>query len=169
MDKSGLLHRMYETKYIENMFKRSMDWDAEKGVYVFAPAKFRNIVDQSIPKLQGMFKKNPQVPKMINQYADDLMDFSYDLAQFRAAKQPGFLEVGGTVAATAGALKTGLIVPYGFETMMAHSLAHPRGWMKQWFKGQLKLPATKGAVEVGTKGIGLNLLEQQTQRPQQIQ
>lgn len=163
MDKAGLTHRMFETQYIENMFKRSMDWNPDKGVYVFAPAKFRNIVDNSMPKLQSMFKKDPEIPQMINKYADSLMEFSYDLAQLSATKPPGFLEVGATGAAWLGAAKTGLLVPYGFETAMAHSLAHPRGWMKQWFKGTLKMPVTKEAVKMGTKGVGLNIMENQSQ------
>ena len=61
-----------------------------------------------------------------------------DLSRLAGEKPVSLLEKMTVGAGGVAGIKTGvftnpgLVVPWGFETAMAHSLAHPRGWLKKF-------------------------------------
>jgi hypothetical protein len=135
MEKSRQVHRFADTAVVEGMFKRATDYHIDKQEYIFSPVKFRKIVDDMMPRLQVIFKDRPEIPKGINNYADQMMLAARDLQRYAGTKPAmeqaiGWLGVGGLPISIK--VLPGLAVPWGFETEMAHSLAHPRGWMKKW-------------------------------------
>ncbi len=134
MESSQMGHQIKGSAFLEKMIKDATQYYPDKEAAIFQPAKFQAIVDQRMPYIEEMFKKNPEVVQGIKDYSAKMMLAARDLAKYAGDKPIPPSELVGTVAGTATILatKTGLIVPLGFETMMAHSLAHPRGWMKRW-------------------------------------
>jgi len=134
MDAARLGHRVTETKYVEALIKKATRYDPDRQVQIFDPVRFRQSVTDNMPRFQQMFRKNPEIPQLIDGYANKMMEVSRDLAKFSSQKSlgpQGWLQTLGA-AGVVGSLKTGLIIPWGFETAMAYSLAHPRGWLKRY-------------------------------------
>jgi len=138
MEAARMGHRIREAEFIEGLIRRSTRYDINKGVGIFQPAKFKAEVERAMPRLEVMFNKNPEIPKMIQKYADQMMLAARDLAEYAATKPTGLLEKMALGGGGIVGLKTGVLfdpklwVPMGFETWMAHSLAHPRGWLKSF-------------------------------------
>ena len=152
MDAARLGHRIGETRYIEALIKKATKYDPDRMITIFDPVKFRQLVDENMSNFQQTFRKNPEIPGLINDYANKMMEVSRDLSKFSSQKPlgpKGWLE---TIAAVGVATKTGLIIPYGFETLMAYSLAHPRGWLKRYISSKEFSPKgpVMGAIEIGT-------------------
>ncbi len=149
MEKSGVVHKAESANFIENLFSKATVLDRDKGVDIFYPEAFKNLVNKNQGRLQIMFKKEPETLQLINDYADMMLGAADDLYKYKMQKPTSFLEkmAGrsfGQVTGRAGIGFLGerlmtqnpvagvaLIVPYGFETMIAHSLASPKGWMKK--------------------------------------
>jgi hypothetical protein len=141
MGSAGEAYRIRESNFIQSMIEDSMEWKKDQSKKVFSPIKFREAVTNNMPVLESMFKNSPEIPRIIDAYADKMLGAASDLAKFKMEKPSSFLEkmaAGGAgfyggvkLVAANPLLSVGLIVPYGFETAMAHSLAHPGGWLKK--------------------------------------
>jgi len=144
MEKSKIVHQAESADFVQKLFKRSMRFEKEKGISIFYPEIFKRQVEGNQGQLALYFKKTPENLEIINNYADMMLGATRDLGKYWKQKPTSLLEKmatrgGAAVGAYYGAkmamehplATTALIVPYGFETWMAHSLAHPRGWLKK--------------------------------------
>ena len=149
-----------KAKFIESLFDKSSTYIEETGEYVFQPVKFKVQVQSNYQKILEKFGKNSEVPELLMEYANKMEGAARDLATYtRASKTKWFEEMGGATltggpiygTAYAAAGPVGVTVPVGFNTIMAHSLAHPRGYMKRFlfretpgaFMGRMGKEATK--------------------------
>jgi hypothetical protein len=113
--------------------------------YSVDPIRLRQNVTDAMPVLEEMFKKNPEIPNIIDAWADKWLAAVPDLKKYAKDVNPlgelvGKMTKPGTVIGGGGLTKLttmdpmlglGIAVPMGFEIAMAHSLAHPQGWLKK--------------------------------------
>jgi len=138
METAKLGHRIRGSQFIEDMIRKSTKYDVERELPIFQPARFKAEVENNLGRLQKEFEKNPEIVDMIQAYADKMMLAGRDLARFAQEKPTSLLEKVGVGAGGLAGIKTGVLtnpglaVPWGFETAMAHSLSHPRGWLKKF-------------------------------------
>ena len=165
MESSKQSYKVRESKFIQTLFEKSITKDMDKKVDIFNPVEFKKQVEKYRPTLNDMFKRNPEITEAIDAYANKMLSAARDLSVYSKSKSvtpTDFLAGGGSYLAsklgTTG--QTLLVVPWGFETMMAHSLAHPRGWMKKFLfrEGGGALPQLGGTL---TKGVLMNQPSQQ--------
>ncbi len=139
------IHEMKNTQFVESLFRmKRATMDIENGqTKVFNPIQFKENVVNNFDLLKKMFKDKPEVPEMILEYANKMINAADDLSAFaKGAKGPGMVEkaAGSILSGTAGipAIMGGVskaipvAVPWGFETIMAKSLANPQGWLKKF-------------------------------------
>lgn len=139
------IHEMKNTQFIEKLFTmRNATTIIDNGqTKVFNPVQFQKNVTENYELLKQMYKDKPEVPEMIIAYADKMVNASGDLSAFAKGQQGasfsekvlGGLLGGGTIGSKMAGIPGGppiMAIPWGFETMMAKSLANPKGWMKKF-------------------------------------
>jgi hypothetical protein len=130
-------HSITRSRYIEGLFNRSTRYIEETGEYVFEPVKFKEAVQNNYGAIVKKFGKKSEVPELLTAYANKMEAAGRDLAGYIKTSRTGtveeMLKLGGLYGpgAYAGGLP-GVVVPAGFNTVMAHSLAHPRGYLKRF-------------------------------------
>jgi hypothetical protein len=131
--------------FLENLFKRNnatitinngqtkvMNWD-----------QFQKNVNDNLGTLQAMFSDKPEVVDATKALADKMVNASSDISRWAKGQGKinpieagiGTILGGGQVSAAAFGVPTtniAMTVPWGFETMMAKSLANPQGWLKRF-------------------------------------
>ena len=146
METSKLGHRINLSSFIEKLLNESTTFNAEREIGIFNPAQFKSKIEANMGRMQSMLPKGSEIPGLVQNYADKMMLTAQDLATL--AKEKGAMgelvnkagqivtrgspAILGPLATQNPMLAGGLAVPWGFETAMAHSLAHPRGWLRKF-------------------------------------
>jgi len=146
METSKLGHRINLSSFLEKLLNESTTFNAEREIGILNPSLFKSKVESNMGRIQSMLPKNSEIPGLVQAYADKMMYTAQDLATLAREKSSmgelvnkagqiatkGSPAILGPLAAQNSMLAAGLAVPWGFETAMAHSLAHPRGWLRKF-------------------------------------
>ena len=123
-------------KFIESLFNRAMRYNEETGEYIFQPVQFKAVIEQRYQQILQRFGKKSEVPELLMEYANKMEGAARDLATYtKASRESSVSELMKLGVYTPGAIGggvPGVAVPAGFNTIMAHSLAHPRGYLKRF-------------------------------------
>jgi len=129
-------HSIDRAKFVEGLFNKAMRYNEETGEYIFQPVQFKKVVETNYQNIINRFGKRSEVPDLLMEYANKMEGAARDLATYTKASKTGTTEEilklglygpGGYIGGIPG-----VAVPMGFNTVMAHSLAHPRGYMKRF-------------------------------------
>jgi hypothetical protein len=162
------------SRWIEGIFSRSTQYIDETGEYVFQPVKFKQAVENNYSVMVKKFGKKSEVPELMRKFADEMMVTSRDLAHYTStAKTPWYKQMGtggivgagiyGPAYAAGGA--PGIVVPAGFDTAMAYSLANPKGYLKRFLFRE-----TPGALlgKIGKEATRLGIMFPREKEPEVI-
>jgi len=146
-------------RFLRGLFRKATPFSKERGEKVFNPESFRKAVNENMGELKSRFSNKPEVVQATDAFADFWLSASHDLSNYAKTKPwtpSNLLTPGATAGAISKYVSPVMVVPWGFETIMAHSLASPKGLLKKFlFREGAGIVPQLGAL--GTKETLMNL------------